>query len=53
MKRGLVQVADNSEQFSFYLTKGLAVFVVVTPPAGESNDTWSPAKSIGMFVEGF
>jgi hypothetical protein len=60
MKKGLVQVADNSEQSSFCLMKRLAVFVVVTmltiplaaqtAPAGGSNDAWSPAKSIGMFA---
>ena len=60
MKRELVQVADNSEQSSFYVTKRLAVFVVVTmltiplaaqtAPSGQSNDAWSPAKSIGMFA---
>ena len=60
MKRGLVQVADNSEQSGFYLIKRLAVSVVVTiltiplaaqtAPAGGSNDAWSPAKSIGMFA---
>src|SRR5580700_620040 len=60
MKRELVQIADNSEQSSFYLTKRLAVFVVVTmltiplaaqtAPSGQSNDAWSPAKSIGMFA---
>jgi hypothetical protein len=60
MRRGLVQVADNSEQSGFYLIKRLAVSVVVTiltiplaaqtAPAGGSNDAWSPAKSIGMFA---